>query len=110
MAYNFDTYLDRLNSDSAKWKYYPADVLPMWVADMDFRSPDSVIAALHERVEQGVFGYSLPSEELTKIVCERMDRLYGWEVTPDQVIVWPGLVTGANVVCRALGEPGDGVL
>jgi cystathionine beta-lyase len=110
MTYNFDTLIDRSHSDSAKWKFYPEDVLPMWVADMDVRSPESVIRALIERAEHGLFGYAMPSDELIQTVCQRMDRLYGWAVTPEQVIVWPGLVTGANVVCRALGEPGDGVL
>jgi cystathionine beta-lyase len=82
----------------------------MWVADMDFQSPPAVLDALRERVAHGVFGYGRPPPELLAIICERMDRLYSWQVDPDQVLFLPGLVCGLNLVCRALGEPGDEVL
>ncbi len=55
--YNFDQRIDRRNSDSIKWNYYPSDVIPMWIADMDFVSPQPVLQALHERIEHGIFGY-----------------------------------------------------
>jgi len=110
MNYNFDQLIDRQNSDSFKWLYYGDNVLPMWVADMDFVSPEPVIRALHERVEHGVFGYGSQPQELRRVICDRMDRLYNWQVTPDQIVFLPGLVTGLNVVCRATGQPGDGVL
>ncbi len=69
MTANFNTYIERRKSDCAKWDYYPDDVLPLWVADMDFRSPEPVIAALHDRVEHGVFGYQMDCPEL-----QRRDR------------------------------------
>ncbi len=110
MVYNFDEPVERRGSDSGKWHYFGADVLPMWVADMDFSSPAPIIKALHERVEHGVFGYGLDSPELKTVLCERMLRLYNWTITPDDIVFWPGLVCGLNVVSRAIGERGDGVL
>ncbi len=110
MVYNFDEPVERRGSDSGKWHYFGADVLPMWVADMDFRSPAPIIKALHERIEHGVFGYGLDSPELKTVMCERMQRLYNWTITPEDIVFWPGLVCGLNVVSRAIGERGDGVL
>lgn len=109
-TFSFDQPIDRRGGDSIKWHKYARDVLPMWVADMDFQSPPAVLDALRERVAHGVFGYGMPPPELLAIICERMDRLYGWQVDPDQLLFLPGLVCGLNLVCRALGEMGDEVL
>lgn len=108
--YDFDTVLDRLHSDSGKWRRYPADVLPLWVADMDFPSPPPILQALHTRVDHGFFGYGMEPPELRELLCTRMSNLYGWQVTPEQIIFLPGLVCGLNVVSRAIGAPGDGVM
>jgi cystathionine beta-lyase len=110
MLYNFDEPVDRRNSDSAKWHYFGADVLPMWVADMDFRSPEPIKRALHERIEHGVFGYSTDPAQLKEIICARMQRLYDWQIRSEDIVFLPGLVCGLNVVSRAIGERGDGVL
>lgn len=110
MQYNFDQVVDRRRTGSIKWKFYGDDVLPMWVADMDFPPPPPILAALHARVEIGDFGYELPSPALGERICERLQRRYNWSVTPDQIVYIPSLVTGLNAVCRAIGEPGDGVL
>src|SRR2546425_1151078 len=82
----------------------------MYVADMDFRSPEPVIQALLKRVEHGVFGYEAPSAELSNLVCRRMEREFDWHVTPDQVVFLPGVVSGLNLMCRAFGKPGDSVV
>ncbi len=110
MTYDFDRPIERRGTDSYKWQDYGDDVLPLWVADMDFAAPEAVLRALHDRVNHGVFGYGRPPAELTEVICERMQRLYQWEVTPEQIIYLPGLVAGLNLVCRAMGEPGEGVL
>jgi len=110
MRYNFDQVFDRRRTGSIKWNFYDDDVLPMWVADMDFPPPPPILAALHARVEIGDFGYELPSPALGERICERLHRRYNWNVTPDQIVYIPSLVTGLNAVCRAIGEPGDGVL
>ena len=105
MPYDFDHSPIRRGTDSLKWQRYGA-ALPLWVADMDFAAPEPVLAALHERVTHGVFGYGAPPEELTEILCARMEERYGWAVAPEQIVYLPGLVSGLNVVCRAVGEPG----
>ncbi|HRD67162.1 MAG TPA: PatB family C-S lyase [Candidatus Competibacter sp.] len=109
MPYNFDHPPARRGTDSLKWQRY-GEALPLWVADMDFVSPEPVLAALHERVAHGVFGYGAPPDELTETICARMAELYRWMVAPEQIVYLPGLVSGLNVVCRAVGEPGDEVL
>lgn len=110
MNYNFDLPVERRGTDSAKWHYFGADVLPMWVADMDFRSPEPVLNALQERIAHGVFGYGVDSPELKDVMCARLARLYNWQITPADIVFLPGLVCGLNVVSRAIGQPGDGAL
>ncbi|MDS4027077.1 MAG: PatB family C-S lyase [Candidatus Contendobacter sp.] len=109
MSYDFDHAPDRRGADSLKWQRYGA-ALPLWVADMDFVSPEPVLTALRARVAHGVFGYGAPPEALTETICARMVDCYDWTVTPEQIVYLPGLVCGLNVVCRAVGEPGDAVL
>ncbi|MBP7960700.1 MAG: PatB family C-S lyase [Caldilineaceae bacterium] len=110
MSSNFAHAPNRRAFHSVKWSVYDEDVLPMWVADMDFASPQPIIDALTERVQHGVFGYGLPSKELDEAICTRLDRLYGWQVTPEQIVYLPGLVSGLNAVARSIGSAGDGVL
>ena len=107
----FDPIIDRRGTASLKWqKYRGRDVIPLWVADMDFRSPPAVVEALKVRVNHGIFGYTLPPSELIETVVEILARDYRWRVEPSWLVWLPGLVTGLNVVCRAVGEDGDGVL
>jgi cystathionine beta-lyase len=110
MTYDFDEPIDRRHSESLKWNRYDGDVLPLWVADMDFRSPDPVIRALHERVEHGVFGYGSDPPELREVIVDRLQRLYDWQVSPEALVFSPGVVTAFNLVCHAFGSRGDGVL
>lgn len=111
MAFNFDQWIDRYHSDSLKWrKYGDRDVLPLWVADTDFRSPPAVIEALHARVEHGVFGYGSEPEELIDIVIERMATRYHWQIEPDWLVFLPGVVAGLNLSVRAFTSPGEGTL
>lgn len=109
-AYNFDEIIDRTQHHSAKWGAVEADCLPMWVADMDFRSPPSAISAMIERAKHGVFGYTLDPPKLKEVVVERMSRLYNWEITPDDVLFSPGLVLALCATGRGFGKPGDAVL
>jgi cystathionine beta-lyase len=109
--FDFDTVIDRSNTGSEKWdKYRGRDVIPLWVADMDFRSPPAVISALHERIEHGVFGYSHPPQGLVDAVLEHLQRDFNWQVQPTWLVWLPGLVCGLNVLCRAVGEAGDEVV
>lgn len=107
--HNFEHPPTRQHSDSLKWQRY-GDALPLWVADMDFSAPPPVLEALQQRVAHGVFGYGAPPDNLSAIICARLADLYQWEITPEDIIYLPGLVSGLNVVCRAIGEPGDAVI
>jgi cysteine-S-conjugate beta-lyase len=110
MPYDFDRIIDRLDSDSVKWRFYDADVLPLWVADMDFLSPEPVIRALQERIQHGVYGYGLEPQELRELLVARLAELYGWKVTEDAIVFIPGVVAAFNVAARAVAAPGDGLL
>ena len=110
MAFDFDTLPNRRDSESTKWNRYPEDVLPMWVADMDFRSPDAIIKALKERVDHGVFGYPTISDHLKESVVAWLSKRHGWEVKTQDLVFLPGVVTGFNLAAHAVTRPGDGVL
>jgi cystathionine beta-lyase len=109
--YDFDFIANRQGSASLKWERYKGrDILPLWVADMDFKSPPAVIDALHQRVSHGIFGYTIPSDDLIGALQARLQADYGWAIDADWLVWLPGLVTGLNVSCRAVGEDGDDVL
>jgi cystathionine beta-lyase len=105
-----DNCPDRRDGESAKWNYYPRDVLPMWVADMDVRSPQAVMDALQRRVSNGVFGYPLPSAELANVVVQRMEARYHWKIDPMDIILVPGVVSGFNLVAQAFTPPGSSLV
>ena len=88
----------------------PQDVLPLWVADMDFLAPTPILDALRAAVEHGVFGYELPSRALYESVAARMKKLYNWDVSPESVVAIPGLVSGFFAAASTLWRPGDGYL
>ena len=107
----FETPIDRRGTAASKWERYAGrDVLPFWVADMEFPSPPAVIEALKARVEHGIFGYTNVPDTLREQIIEHLARDYGWAVQPDWLLWLPGVVPGLNVACRAIGEPGDGVI
>ena len=109
--YNFDTPVDRSGTYSMKWdKYKGKDIIPLWVADMDFLSPPAVRDALVKRIGHGVFGYTLPPQELNEIVISLMKNEYEWKVEKEWIVWLPGLVTGLNLVCRAVGKENDDVM
>ncbi|MEO8356391.1 MAG: PatB family C-S lyase [Chloroflexota bacterium] len=111
MAYNFDHTPNRRDPNVYnKWTFYPKDVLPMWVADMDFQSPKPILDELHKVVEQGVLGYEIPSVALQRTVAARMDHLYGWKVKPEAVVTVTGIDSGFSVAARAFGSPKKGAL
>jgi cystathionine beta-lyase len=110
MTYDFDELVDRSRSDSDKWCRYGDGVLPLWVADMDFRSPEPVIRALRERVDQGVFGYGCEPPELRQAVLDWLVRSFGWQVSPEALVFLPTVATGFNLACHAVAARGDGVL
>ncbi|MGE9295924.1 MAG: MalY/PatB family protein [Puniceicoccales bacterium] len=111
MAYDFDTILDRSGTGSLKWdKYAGRDVLPLWVADMDFKSAPEIIEAIHARADHGVFGYTLANTEVVDAVLGYLSRVHGFEAKAEWLHWLPGVVPALNVVARAYGEPGDAVM
>jgi cysteine-S-conjugate beta-lyase len=110
-GFNFDVPIDRSNTASEKWdRYKGRDIIPLWVADMDFASPPAVNEALQERIAHGVFGYTAPPGALIETVQNMLQEEYGWQVEPDWLIWLPGLVCGLNVACRAVGNTENEVL
>jgi len=111
MPSKFDKLPDRRNSNVLnKWTTYPKDVLPMWVADMDFRAPPPILNALHRAIDHGVLGYESPSKVLRKTVTARMEQLYGWKVAPEMVVAVTGIVSGFSIAVRAFCSPKRGYL
>lgn len=111
MTFDFDTPVNRAGTDSQKWqKYAGRDVLPMWVADMDFKCAPAILDALHRRVDHGLFGYARPTKSTLDAVVAAMERNYGWKIDPTWIVWLPGLVVGLNVTAQAFAEPGEEVL
>lgn len=117
MRYDFDAPPPRRQSDSLKWRAYDEDVLPLWVADMDFVSPEPVIRALQERVAHGVFGYpagitneagDLP--DFRRLIIDRLIDRYEWRIQPEDMVFVPGAVVATDLACHALATPDGGVL
>ncbi len=110
MKYDFDQEIERKGTDSHKWQKYGDDVIPLWVADMDFVSAQPIIEALHQRVAHGVFGYTQAPRELSLVIQKRLKGLYGWEVGEEDIIFLPGVVSGLNIAFQVYAEPGEEVL
>ena len=108
MPFDFDAPADRAGTWSSRWERYAGrDVIPLWVADTDFRAPPCVLEALAARLAHGVLGYTLPPPELRAAIVERMLRLYRWRIEPDWIVFLPGVVPGLHLAARHLC-PADG--
>ena len=111
MQYDFDKIHSRQNTGAMKWDVYQGrDIIPMWVADMDFRSPPQVISAMRERVDHGMFGYTWATDELNQVIVEQCERRYGWEIDASWLVWTPGLGAALTTCCRAVGENDDEVI
>jgi len=108
---DFDAVIDRRNTGSVKWdRYRDTEIIPLWVADMDFPAPVAVIDALQERIQHGVFGYGNAPRDLLDTVIRYIAEGHHWALRLEWIVWLPGLVTGINLSCRAVGVPGDDVL
>ncbi len=113
--YDFDTPIDRHGSDCFKWDALPAmyhrdDLTPMWVADMDWRSPDFVLEALRRRCDHPVLGYTMPSDDYWQAVTAWLDKRYNIHTSKESLHFIPGIVAGISYALLCLTQPGDRVL
>jgi cystathionine beta-lyase len=107
----FDKVVNRKGTASAKWdKYGDRDIIPMWVADMDFACAPPIVEALRARVDHPIYGYSNPPAGLIEATLTHLQDEYGWRVEPEWLVWLPGLVVGLNAVCRAYGREGADVI
>ena len=127
MDHSFDTEIAREGTNSLKWEFVQDEqsllqfnrtgrffgkdrILPLWVADMDFRCPDPVVEALSARAEHGIYGYSAPTEAFYDSVVGWMKRRHHWAIDPDWICITPGVVPALNMLVRTYVPPGDKVL
>lgn len=110
MKPDFNSIVDRRQTQATKWRQYGPDVLPLWVADMDFKSPPAVIEALHTRINHGVFGYEEGPSALKTAIVSWFRKRYDWIISEDAIVFLPGVVPGFNWAVRAFLEPADGLL
>ncbi|WP_414912397.1 MalY/PatB family protein [Pseudomonas sp. IT-P44] len=110
MTFDFDQVFDRHNTGSTKWSRYPADVLPMWVADMDFAAPPVIIQALQKRLEHPLLGYSVAQDDLRNAIVTDLWNKYAWRVEPQELVFLPGVESGFNMALNALVQPQQNVV
>lgn len=115
MKYNFDSVPERRGTSSIKWdfteKFFSAsDILPMWVADMDFRSPQPVIEAVRKVADHGIFGYTGVPRSYCEAVISWMGHRHGWEIQKDWMVYSPGVVPAIHMLVMAFSDPGDQVI
>lgn len=110
MKYDFDKTIDRRATNSYKWDSAPEGVLPMWVADMDFRTAPAIIDALQKRVAHGIFGYTRVPDAYYDAVTSWFSRRHGWDIDREWIIYTSGVVPAVSAVIKALTVLGDKVI
>ncbi len=127
MEYTFDLEIDRIGTNSLKWEFRrseagplhpeptelfqgPDRILPLWVADMDFRSPEPVVEALVNRASHGIYGYTAPTQAVRASVVDWMRRRHGWDVRPEWIVFTPGLVPALHMLVQTFSSAGEKVL
>lgn len=111
MKYDFDEIIPRRHTNSYKWDgATDSDVLPLWVADMDFRTAPAITEALKQRVEHGIFGYTRVPDEYYEAVTAWFKRRHGWDIRREWMIYTSGVVPAISAIIKALTGPGDKVL
>ena len=106
----FDPVYDRRDSGAIKYNNLAEDTIPMWIGDMDFKSPPAVEAALEKTVKHGIYGYGDTDEEYDDAVIAWYERRMGWKIEKEQILKIPGVLFGVAAAVRAVTEPNDSVL
>lgn len=107
---DLNSVYQRLNTGSKKWSQYPQDVLPMWVADMDFPVAEPIVQALKNRLEHPLLGYSVAQDSLRQTLVAHLARQYDWVIQPEDLVFLPGVEPGVNMALNTLVPAGSGVL
>jgi cystathionine beta-lyase len=115
MKYNFDLKCDRSNTNCVKWDavkdmFGSEDVIPMWVADMDFPAAKPIVAALKKRAAHEFYGYTKPGPELIEAIVNRMQRKFDWQIRPEWIVFTPGVIPALSAAVRAVSRPGDEII
>jgi cystathionine beta-lyase len=116
LVYDFDTIIDRTSHNSVKWTIMKQrtgldDLIPLWIADMDFSCPPEVVEALQERATHPIYGYTVTSEDYHSGLIKWMDKRHGWKGVKKDWIIWtPGVVAGLSIAIQAYSHPGDKVI
>ena len=113
--YNFDEIVDRINTNCLKYDarnsfFGNPDVLPLWVADMDFRTPDFIVEAIKKRAEHEIFGYTFRTEAYTQSIVNWLKNRHNWAIRPEWISFSPGVVAGLTLAIEALSDAGEGVI
>lgn len=115
MNYNFDTIIDRSNNFAAKWsemdkKYGTNDLIPMWVADMDFKAAPCIIDALRKRLEQGIYGYTTRPNSYNESIVNWVSRRFGWNIKSEWLVFSPGVIPAISILIQELTNEGDKIM
>lgn len=110
MKYDFDEIIQRRNTNCVKWDRGYEDVLPMWVADMDFKAAQPIIDALQRKLESGIYGYTMHPEAYYQAIISWFERRHNWKLQKDWILFCPGIVPALNQLVKAFTEPGDKVI
>jgi cystathionine beta-lyase len=115
MKYDFDKVIDRTGTASYKWDqseklFGRPDILPLWVADMDFEAPKEVVEAITRRAEQGIYGYTVRTQSFYDSIVGWLSRRHGWNIEQDWISSSPGVVPALSLMVLAFTEPGDGII
>lgn len=115
MNYNFDTIIDRSNNFAAKWsemdkKYGTNDLIPMWVADMDFKAAPCIIDALRNRLEQGIYGYTTRPNSYNESIVNWVSRRFGWNIKSEWLVFSPGVIPAISILIQELTNEGDKIM
>ena len=113
--YDFDTVIDRYNTSCLKYDFaerrgYPKDILPLWVADMDFKTAPQILDALHKAVEHGIFGYTNPREDYKEAVVKWFSKRFEWNPENEWLVNTPGVVFALSTAVRSFTKEGEGIL
>ena len=110
MKYDFDEIIDRRGTSCVKWDEAPEGVIPMWVADMDFKAAPAILDAIRKRAEHGVFGYTLVEDDYYEAIISWFQRRHGWTIQKESILYTTGVIPAMSCAIKALTMPGEKVL